>query len=397
MRSVLFSSVELPNMWFNQPTYSNHTPYSYTPQYYYVYLSPEDPLTGAVARDRATREREAAAHYRAHSPRRQDTTRSPYSPYHSGDDDCGSFVPYPYKPPAHSYTLHVDEDLRRRQSIERERQFQLEHQAELDRSREAKRARKLAKRAYRTREHEVSVVFPPPNGFRSTPFSQPISTPTPHSSIPTSSPKVSPLVSRDTKTPCLSKYPTPPPSPKRTTLEATPEEVYAAMTIQEFYRKRAARKQALASIDDLSTQFDQFKSTFSPPPQLDYRGPTPDATIPIIVSSDSFTHASPVPPHSEDITDTLKSGPVLAFTSNNKAVHGYIENLNRLLDKLDRIESGGDVLVREERKQMIRDVEAEAQRMDRWIAGVWDIAQPNPQRSRQLRPQPTMEDVFTKN
>ena len=178
------------------------------------------------------------------------------------------------------------------------------------------------------------------------------------------------------------------------------------MTIQEFYRSRTARRQALASIAEISTQLEQFKSAFSSPPHLDYRRATPDGVITIPVTSESFARASSLPSSSgggEDTTETSNSNPRLAFTSNNKVVLEYIENLNRLVDKLDVIESGGHASVREQRKQMIRDVEAEAQRMDRWIAAVWKLAQPSaqaqskPQPSRQLRPQPTMEDVFADN
>lgn len=151
------------------------------------------------------------------------------------------------------------------------------------------------------------------------------------------------------------------------------------MTIQEFYRRRLARKAALASIDDLSIQFEKVKSIFSPPPYLDYNGPTPNDTISIAAPSESFTLTPSTPPPSEDTEDTIensKSSPDLAFTSNNKVVHGYIENLNRLLIQLDRVESGGDALVREQRKQMIENVEGEAQRIDRWIETVWNLAQP---------------------
>ena len=165
------------------------------------------------------------------------------------------------------------------------------------------------------------------------------------------------------------------------------------MTIQEFYRRRVARKQALTSIHQLSTQFDQLKSTFSPPPRLDYSGPTPNDTTSIATSPESFTLALSVPPSPEGAeypTETPKSGPRLAFNSNNKVVHEYIENLNRLLVKLDRVESGGDASVRERRKQMIKDVEAEAQRMDRWIAAVWNLANPRsrtqPEYQRNPRP-----------
>ena len=166
-----------------------------------------------------------------------------------------------------------------------------------------------------------------------------------------------------------------------------------------------ARGQALTSIAALSTQFEQFKSALTYPPQLDYRDAIPDAIITIPISSESFVRASSMPPSddADDTAETSKSNPRLAFTSNNRVVLEYIENLNRLIEKLDGVESGGHALVREQRKQMIRNVEAEAQRMDRWIAAVWDLArpraqaQPKPRSSRQLRPQPTMEDVFVNN
>lgn len=148
------------------------------------------------------------------------------------------------------------------------------------------------------------------------------------------------------------------------------------MTIQEFYRGRIARRQALASIAEISTQFEQIKSAFSPPPQLDYNGAAP---ISIPVSSESFAYTSPVPPlagDAEDATETPKSNPPLAYTSNNKVVHEYVENLGRLLVELDRVESGGHAVVREQRKQLIRNVDAEAQRVERWIADVWNLAQP---------------------
>lgn len=162
------------------------------------------------------------------------------------------------------------------------------------------------------------------------------------------------------------------------------------MTIQEYYRNRTARREALSAIAELSTQFEQLKSAFSSPPQLDYRGATSDDAVTIPVPPESFEQALPIPSSSEDADEDTpevsKSSPGLAFTSNNKVVHGYIENLNRLLDKLDRVESGGHALVREQRKKMIRNVEGEAQRMDRWIAAVWNLAQPQTEDRSRVRP-----------
>jgi hypothetical protein len=159
--------------------------------------------------------------------------------------------------------------------------------------------------------------------------------------------------------------------------------------IHEYYRKRAARSEALTSIHQVSSEFEKAKSTFSFPSPLDYISPTPDTTLPIFVCPESFKHASSLPPSSEDAeytTETPKSIPRLAFTSNNKVVHEYIEHLNRLLVNLDKVESGGDAMVRERRKQMIRDIDAEAQLMDRWIVAVWNLVQRErgPQYNRQL-------------
>ena len=162
------------------------------------------------------------------------------------------------------------------------------------------------------------------------------------------------------------------------------------MTIQEYYRNRTARREALSAIAELSTQFEHLKSAFSSPPQLDYRGGASDDAVTIAVPSESFEQASPIPPSSEetdgDTPEASQSNPGLAFTSNNKPVHEYIENLNRLLDKLDRIESGGHPLVRDQRKKMIRDVEGEAQRMDRWVAAVWNLAQPQTEDRSRVQP-----------
>ena len=105
------------------------------------------------------------------------------------------------------------------------------------------------------------------------------------------------------------------------TREATLEQIGAAMTIQEFYQKRMARQQALASIAELSTQFEQFMSAFSPPFQLDYHGAAAHNTITITVSSELFVHASLIPLYSEDGEDAPKtsSSPALAFTSNRRS------------------------------------------------------------------------------
>ena len=135
-------------MWFNRPAYNSYTPYGYG------YSSFEDPHARAIARERAAREREAAARNAdlLRWQQMQEAARSPYNSYLSDDDDEGSFVSYPYNPRAHDYITH--EDLKRRQILEQQRQLELARQAELNR-REAERVRELAE--HTSKLQEVSI------------------------------------------------------------------------------------------------------------------------------------------------------------------------------------------------------------------------------------------------
>jgi len=135
-------------MWFAQPAYTSYSPYGYS------YSSYEDPYARAVARERAAREREAAARHaeRLRWQQMQDVARSPYSSYLSDDDDGDSYINYPHKPRARDYATY--EDLKRRQALERQRQLELARQAELNRRREVERVRESA-------EHTSQVSLVP--------------------------------------------------------------------------------------------------------------------------------------------------------------------------------------------------------------------------------------------
>lgn len=63
--------------------------------------------------------------------------------------------------------------------------------------------------------------------------------------------------------------------------------------------------------------------------------------------------------------------PKLAFNSVNAPVHAYEDGLMKLLIKLDGVESGGDARIRDERKRLVRSVEAELSRLDEWKASRW--------------------------
>ncbi|CAL1698297.1 unnamed protein product [Somion occarium] len=63
--------------------------------------------------------------------------------------------------------------------------------------------------------------------------------------------------------------------------------------------------------------------------------------------------------------------PPLAYTPTNAPLHHYYEELNRLLTALDAVESHGDKTVREQRRELARKVEREAERIQRWKVAVW--------------------------
>lgn len=94
------------------------------------------------------------------------------------------------------------------------------------------------------------------------------------------------------------------------------------------------RTARLASLADLSKKLLELKSNFQPPAQLEFQ---PNAS---------------------------KDSPKLAFTAENAPVLGYDEALLKLMIALDGVESEGDTVVREARKKLVREVDAELAGLD---------------------------------
>jgi hypothetical protein len=61
----------------------------------------------------------------------------------------------------------------------------------------------------------------------------------------------------------------------------------------------------------------------------------------------------------------------LAFTPTNVPIRSYDEDLNRILTKLDAVESWGQKKVRQRRRDVVRNVELEAARIETVWAEVW--------------------------
>ena len=161
-------------------------------------------------------------------------------------------------------------------------------------------------------------------------------------------------------TPPQSKATPPPPkSPRR----YSPEEVSAAEKIQTFWRTHHHRRRALAVIAELGQKFEQLKSDFMLPPTLDYMYKDQVVSVPTTGVPDIAAQDGDI----ERTSDDAK----LAYTAKNAPVHMYVEELSRILTKLDSVESGGDKLVRDKRRELARRVEMEAERVEKLKVLIW--------------------------
>ncbi|KAI0651189.1 hypothetical protein C8Q79DRAFT_932044 [Trametes meyenii] len=185
-----------------------------------------------------------------------------------------------------------------------------------------------------------------------------------------------------TSTPASSPKPTPPTSHTTPAKPAdlpsfsnpTAEQIAAAEKIQEAFRAHAARKDALKSIAALRKRFLTAKSAFTLPTALDYEVPNSPASDGRSYTTVTVAPGTALPSPSlstETDADPFEHVPKLAYTPTNAPLHAYEEELNRILGALDAVESRGDAGVRAARRELVRLVEREAERVERWRGVVW--------------------------
>jgi len=61
----------------------------------------------------------------------------------------------------------------------------------------------------------------------------------------------------------------------------------------------------------------------------------------------------------------------LDYTSTNYPLHAYSEGLNKLLIKLDGVESWGKKAIRDKRRTIVKSIEKEASKLDRYCKQAW--------------------------
>ena len=113
-------------------------------------------------------------------------------------------------------------------------------------------------------------------------------------------------------------------------------------TVTRTERTRADRENILSSIERIRNNLAQLQTDFILPNELDHYAPS-------IHDRDEVTSDSSA--SSSDLTK------LIPYTSTNKPVYKYEHELNGLLEKLDGIDSYGDVEVREKRKEVVKAIE----------------------------------------
>ncbi|KDQ07107.1 hypothetical protein BOTBODRAFT_120497, partial [Botryobasidium botryosum FD-172 SS1] len=151
----------------------------------------------------------------------------------------------------------------------------------------------------------------------------------------------------------------PAPEPERKPVD--PAANAAASTIQSHWRAHHTRTSSLTALDRLGSQFAALRAAFTFPAELDFPPNAPEPTL--LYSSNNIA----VLTYEHQLTGLLTKldEPTLLYSPNNIGVLTYEHQLTALLTKLDEVESGGERGVREARKALVKQVEAELEELDR--------------------------------
>ncbi|KAF9526012.1 hypothetical protein CPB83DRAFT_858505 [Crepidotus variabilis] len=171
--------------------------------------------------------------------------------------------------------------------------------------------------------------------------------------------------SRPSSTAPLQKE-TPPPTAQPVYNE---EHENAASKIQQQYRIHHSYK----ALDALASQFQTLKSEFVYPRIIDFQQPSSEEGHISVHANRPPSEFDYVPEVETEETPMDVDGgePKLAYTSVNYPLHTYTDAMDKLLMKLDGVESWGEKAVREKRRSIVRDINKESARLDRYWKQAW--------------------------
>ena len=167
----------------------------------------------------------------------------------------------------------------------------------------------------------------------------------------------------------------------------TDEHADAASVIQQQYRLRLSSK----ALDDVASQFESLKNAFVYPTVIEFQETgTEDAHVTV--------HAIRPPSDDEETMDVDGQEPKLAYTATNYPIHNYTDALDKLLMKLDGVESWGKKEIRDKRRAIVHEISRESSRLDRYLKQAWMDSLKKEQPAEVVsvvssEPEPTQQDV----
>lgn len=166
---------------------------------------------------------------------------------------------------------------------------------------------------------------------------------------------------------------TPPSSPSQSSVAIEPEgQSKGAHTLEEM-NEAASRIQreyrvhrATLALDDITSQFKKLQEGFAYPRVIDFKKPGGERghiTVPANRPPSDFG--------GDETLEEVECDGKLDYTSTNYPLHAYSDALDRLLMKLDEVESRGEKSIREKRRGIAKDIEKEVSRLDWYWKQAW--------------------------
>lgn len=123
--------------------------------------------------------------------------------------------------------------------------------------------------------------------------------------------------------------------------------------------------ESFSKIHDLAKEFQTLKQNFVYPSVIEFQKPGSQAGEIVTVRARSAP--------AEDESDAIGPGSEgkLAYTRTNEALHTYSYAMEKLLGKLDSVDSWNEMSVRTKRRGIIGEIEQEASRLELYRRKVW--------------------------
>ena len=125
--------------------------------------------------------------------------------------------------------------------------------------------------------------------------------------------------------------------------------------------------QSFSKIHDLSKEFQTLKQNFVYPSVIEFQKPGSQVGEVIAVRARG-------PPDDEFMLEVgvgTEDLGKLAYTRTNEGLHTYSHAMEKLLSKLDSVDSWNETSVRNQRRCVISEIEQEASRLERYRQRVW--------------------------